>query len=198
MKRKHKKMSILTVKIRSFFFSVTIISTRNSYTIASKRDALKKLDANSGNIRRTARECKVSHKMIRDWRDKSSIILSGEFDRHNRRMGCGLRPQWPDIESKLVEWIHEEREKEKCVKYSRAIDKAKRLASESGNFDGKFGSSWLQKVLHRNKLTVRKATHYGQENRRSLFEQFEISADHLQDVRSLCGEVDPEFIIQND
>lgn len=174
------------------------MANRKSYPISFKRDALHKLSENNGNVRQIARDCGVSFKMIRDWRCKSSTILSGEFKSKNRRIGNGSQPKWPEIERNLVEWIHEEREKKNRVSYNRAIDMAHKLASDSNILDGKFGYAWLQKVLRRNKLTVRKATHYGQENRRTSFEQFEISLNHLQDLNLLCQGIPPNFIINMD
>lgn len=141
------------------------MTTRKSYPVSFKRDALHKLNENSGNVHKTARDFNVTTKMIRDGKSKSCHILSGEFNSKNRRIGSGSGAKWPDIECELVDWIQDEREKNNCVTYSRAIDKARKLASESNVSDGKFDLPWVQKVLRRNKLSVRKATHHGQENR---------------------------------
>lgn len=156
------------------------MSTRKSYNVLFKRETLKKLDLNSGNIRKTSRECSVTPKMIRDWRSKSCSILSGDFKKSNRRIGSGRKSRYPSVERQLIEWIKEERESKNCVNYSRAIEKTRSIAQDLDvNFE--FSVGWLQKVLRRNKLTVRKATHYGQENRRSFQEQHDISSTHLVD-----------------
>jgi len=65
------------------------MSARKSYPVSFKREALKKLDENSNNISKTAQEIDVTRKMICDWKKKSIFILSGDFDRNNRRIGRG-------------------------------------------------------------------------------------------------------------
>ena len=67
---------------------------RKSYTLLFKSEALKKLDENGDNIMKTASELGVCRKMIRDWKSKSHLILSGEFKRENRRIGTGPKPKW--------------------------------------------------------------------------------------------------------
>ena len=170
---------------------------RKSYTLLFKSEALKKLDENGDNIMKTASELGVCCKMIRDWKSKSHLILSGEFKRENRRIGTGPKPKWPHLEKELSSWIVDERARKNCVTFSRAMKKTRELASDL-RIEGKFCVGWLQKVLHRNQFSIRKATHFGQENRRSSSEQRSISCSHLTDANLLCKNIPPHLIINMD
>ncbi|RWR98459.1 Tc5 transposable domain DDE superfamily endonuclease-like protein, partial [Dinothrombium tinctorium] len=134
-------------------------TTRRSFTVQFKLEAIKLLKENGGNINKTASELRISNATLRDW------------------------------QSELFQWFKVERiDKKHIVNYRRLLAEAKSIANKKGfsNFIG--SNKWVSGFLRRHKLSSRKITHIGQQDNRSPLEKKNIVENHLETVQLLCSD----------
>ncbi|RWS00839.1 pogo transposable element with KRAB domain-like protein, partial [Dinothrombium tinctorium] len=144
---------------------------RRGYVIKRKLQVLQRLEENNGNVSKTSRETLIPRGTIRLWRkEKEKIesmknIYGGNTERKRvvRKDKSRFRPQMPQLEKDLKEWIASQRQRGRAVGLNDIKTKALELYDihkERSDFSASNG--WLQKFLIRNDLSMRRATSIGQ------------------------------------
>jgi transposase-like protein len=82
---------------------------RWSYTIAEKMDGIKKLKQNNGLVSKTARELNVNNRVLRDWRDNKEKLANSSKKLSVRKIGCGRKAFFPELEKCVFKWLQSER-----------------------------------------------------------------------------------------
>ena len=152
-------------------FHEVLGTSRQSFSLSYKREALIKLKENEGNISKTCRELsdrKVSRQHLMGWRSNEAEIMQvtgqkrkrGE-DRHSpytedgrkRRRLRTRKAHFPELEEELISWIRERREDGQCLNRKMVKNRALMLAKKL-HLPAAFKASagWMSKFIARNGL----------------------------------------------
>ena len=94
--------------------------------------------------RSAGREYGVSEKLVRDWRKKKTELA--KLPRAGRSQRPGVRPRWPELKNRLLEWVLERRMNGIGISRTMIRLKAKSMAKNMppGDVEGFTGSTcWL-------------------------------------------------------
>jgi hypothetical protein len=92
----------------------------------------------------------IDRKCLREWRDDEEKIVNLPHKRKLRKIGCGRKAFFKELEEKLFIWVKSERlDKKNIVNYQRMGEKAHELAKELKieNFTG--SDKLMFKFCHR-------------------------------------------------
>ena len=171
---------------------------KRSYTIQDKLSALAKIKEFNGNIAKVSRELNIDRKCLREWRNNEEKIVNLPHKRKLRKIGCGRKPFFKELEDKLI-WVKLERmDKRNIVNYRRMREKAHQIADELKIRDFIGSDKWLFNFCRRHELTIRKITHVGQEDNRTPEEKREIAIEHLARTEKITIEYNAEMIFNMD
>ncbi|KAI5152846.1 hypothetical protein ENBRE01_3057 [Enteropsectra breve] len=150
--------------IFTFHSLETPVVKRQSYTVKYKLAALSLLRSNLNNISKTAFQLKITCKMLRDWKNKESLLNSSAVSAQSKSIGSGRKPLYIELETKLKEWVTVERRVYKrLINYATIQRKIEEFELEDSAVYPKSGR-WINGFLKRNSLSVRQITHVGQED----------------------------------
>ena len=125
-----------------------------SYTAGFKLRVIETAEQ-SGN-RSAGREHYVSEKLVREWRKKKSELKALPRTRRSQRVGA--KPQWPELEIKVTEWVLEKRMNGIGLSGTMIRLKAKLMTQDMppDQVEGFTAStSWLYRFMKRKGLVVR-------------------------------------------
>ena len=74
---------------------------RRSYTIQDKISALAKIKEFNGNIAKVSRKLNIDRKCLCEWRNNEEKIVNLPHKRKLRKIGCGRKPFFKQLEEKL-------------------------------------------------------------------------------------------------
>lgn len=129
-----------------------------SFTVSFKLKVIK--HSESSTISGTARKYNIDRKQVRSWLGMKESLMSENHKHLRRRVAKRTRPQWPDMEDRLLDWINELRDGGNCV--SGKMIKA-RAIEISSSVDFRASDGWLRRFLQRNRLTRRRITTSGRD-----------------------------------
>lgn len=119
-----------------------------------KLNAVKLLESNNFNIRKTSIELNVDRKCIRSWLKQKVSLITCKNKRFKKKIGSGRRCFYPSIEKKLSIFINERRVNKRALSTKRLVEKAKWFSRPSfPNFVG--SRSWVTRFLKRNNFCFR-------------------------------------------
>lgn len=176
--------------------------TRTSYPLEKKLSAIAKFE--SGQSMRSigkeigANECVVRRGVREKDKLKSSVGTRNVNVRKTRKIGCGKKAAFPELELRLIKWIHDRnsrglRVKDKFIHARAIMLKAEMIAeltltdTDEARIEIKaheeflFSSSWCTRFKDRHQLVSRRHT-----TARTLPENFQdIARDFISDVQNL-------------
>jgi transposase-like protein len=127
---------------------------RRSFSSAKKKEIIE-LARQLGNIREAARRYDINETVIRRWIAQESVIKAMN---PNRRSLRGGNARYPELETKLHEWILIQRERELQVSVVRIRLQAQVIAKEM-KIEGFVASSqWTDNFMKRKNICVRRPT----------------------------------------
>eukprot|EP01133_Synstelium_polycarpum_P028940 gene28940-35273_t len=142
-----------------------MISRRKSYTAEFKLNAVRyamRLNEETGREYgncAAGRFFSVDKSMISRWRKDKDVLAGSERNRRAQRHGT---VKWPQLETRLKDWVQQQRANKHQISTVRIRLEAKRMALELGLFDFRGGIAWCFKFMKREKLSVRAVTSVGQ------------------------------------
>ena len=108
----------------------------------------------------TADKFHLEPKQIRDWRSKRQQLMLAQP--HIKRLNCGPRSRYPEIEDEVIKWIKSLHHEQKIVSRSMIQIKAATLAkntkyiSQYLKIDSfKWSNKWLDSFMRRFRLSNR-------------------------------------------
>ncbi|KAE8741807.1 hypothetical protein FOCC_FOCC012669 [Frankliniella occidentalis] len=105
-----------------------------------------------------ARKYEVTPKIVRDWRKQEAELLNACSTRRSFR---GPKSgKWPELERQLVKWVHDVRGQLCSVSKKMVQREARNLAKDLGMNGNTFKASlsWIDRVMKRNGLIIRRHT----------------------------------------
>ena len=132
-----------------------------SYTAAFKLKVIETAEK-CGN-RAAGREHSVNEKLVRDWRKKKTELKG--LPRCKRALRVGAKPRWPELESKVTEWVLDKRMNGIGLSGTMIRLKAKLIAKDMPpeKVEGFTAStSWLYRFMKRKGLVIRQKTKIAQ------------------------------------
>jgi len=178
---------------------------RKSYSSKEKLKTLELLRQNNNNISKTARDCGITNKMLRDWLKQENKICEIGNKATVFRMGSGRTAFFPEIEEELKVWLTTERKTNKrLVTYSTLREQAIKMAASLSinNFIG--SNCWIENFMKRNGFSVRKITSVGQEDNRSIdetrviihnyFELFKLKSTNIDSMNIYNMDETPMYV----
>lgn len=141
---------------------ISLIRQRKQYSVEFKLNAVKLLETNLNNIRKTSISLNVDRKTLRRWKNQKFSLLLCNKKRTAKKTGCGRKSFFPITEKQLSLFIDYERKVHKRVITRRRLLERARVISKNiyPNFKGTY--SWVSRFLKRNNYCFRKITHTGQ------------------------------------
>ena len=132
------------------------------YTVKYKVDAIEYAKVN-GNTR-AARQFSVDRKRIIEWRKQEGKLREACSVSYNRSRvnGGGKKPFFPELDTKVMDYIQERRRLGARVTGVGVRAEARRLHALYGNQNFKGSCQWLRRFMTRNKLSFRRRTHVSQ------------------------------------
>ena len=134
-----------------------------------KKQILKVLDENNGNISATAKACSVDRKNVRRWKEQRNsiekeVVSRSAKSRFKRRIRT-FKAKFPLLEDVIVDFVKEVRGKRQTVTGNMIRRKALTVfpniyPDPSVHFTASNG--WLRRMLNRNNLKYRRVTSVGQ------------------------------------
>ena len=127
---------------------------RRSFSSAKKKEIIE-VAHQLGNIRKAARRYDINETVIRRWITQEPVIKAMN---PNRRALRGGNARYPELESKLYEWVIMQRERELQVSVIRIRLQAHVIAKEMKieGFDA--SSQWADNFMKRKNISVRRPT----------------------------------------
>jgi hypothetical protein len=82
---------------------------KRKFHINEKVAAITKLKELNGNIAKTSRELNIDRKCLRELRDNEEKLVILPHKRKLRKIGCGRKAFFKELEEKLFIWVKSER-----------------------------------------------------------------------------------------
>lgn len=129
---------------------ISLIRQRKQYSVEFKLNAVKLLETNLNNIRKTSISLNVDRKTLRRWKNQKFPLLLCNKKRTAKKTGCGRKSFFPITEKQLSLFIDYERKVHKRVITRRRLLERARVISKNiyPNFKGTY--SWVSRFLKRN------------------------------------------------
>ena len=127
---------------------------RHAYDAAFKTKAIK-IAEQDGN-RAAARELGVDESMVRRWRLKKGDLAICKST--TKKIGCGRKARWPQLEDQLEDWVHIQRADGRAVSTLQIRLRGIQLAKEQSIEGFAGGHSWVLRFLKRKGLSIRART----------------------------------------
>lgn len=137
------------------------MSTRNSYTSGYKLKAVQ-LAENLGSLNKAAIHLGISHTLILRWRDQKIKL---EALPRLKRADRGKSAQFPELETKLFDWVSDKRKQGMPISTTALRLKAKLIAKsgDSESYDNfKASFTWCYSFMRRKNISIRRRTHLAQ------------------------------------
>ncbi|CAJ0600460.1 unnamed protein product [Cylicocyclus nassatus] len=131
-------------------FKLTVVTYATSINLETGEE--------NGN-RAAAKEFGVDESLVRRWKKNANVLQAMD---ENKRANRFKRPQWPELEERVKEWVLEQRAEKRKVSTISIRLEAKRLADDMGIVDFNGGSSWCYNFMRRADLSMRASTSVGQ------------------------------------
>ena len=141
--------------------AIYAMAKRSSYTAAFKLKVVETAEK-VGN-RSAGREHLVSEKLVRDWRKKKAVLSA--LPKRTRSQRVGVKPRWPELETKVTEWVLDKRLNGIGLSGTMIRLKAKLMAKDMppDQVEGFTGcTSWLYCFMKRRCLVIRQKTKVAQ------------------------------------
>ena len=141
--------------------AIYAMAKRSSYTAAFKLKVVETAEK-VGN-RSAGREHLVSEKLVRDWRKKKAVLSA--LPKRTRSQRVGVKPRWPELETKVTEWVLDKRLNGIGLSGTMIRLKAKLMAKDMppDQVEGFTGcTSWLYRFMKRRCLVIRQKTKVAQ------------------------------------
>ena len=150
--------------------------SRKSYTVKRKLEAIAKYDENGGNVAKASRESNVTRGCLQQWlkqrdeldemRQERKLSIRKQRKRSLDDTVAATRGEFPEIETRLVEWLASMRQdgvtvSGECIKL-QARATLKEEAPDKDPEEFKASNGWLHRFTKRHKISFRAVTSQGQ------------------------------------
>ena len=144
----------MTAPSKIHFYLTTYFKIKMTYTTDEITDILVEFASSGTSMRKYCEEKGTARTTLQAW-------LDGKVPTHKKLKKRNCKPQLPDVEEELAEWVRSERSKGKAIWRTDISEKAVQIAKSKGitTFQGSGG--YITKFMQRNSFSLRAKTQAG-------------------------------------